>query len=810
MTSASAGSSLQSDPGRGRIDLRTRFILLSLVFSATIILLVAISYLGFQSLSGARAYVHGESQWTKAQKQSVISLFEFAISGEPQAYSRHIESLQVIYGDRRARLTLDSENPDPEVAREGFLAGRNHPDDIELMIRLFVHVRGLALFDRAVEAWTMADRKIDELAGVGEQLHRTVVEFGPNSTEAHELLIEILKLDDELTELEDEFSRLIGELSHLMTRVLTMVVILGAMLLMVAAYLFALRLFRSAERADRALRESEQRYRALVDQPEVGMWQLDPQGHIKYLNPAMCSLLAIDDLESVRNSPMERFISSRHRSRIMEDHGQRIQGKATTSEVEMVTQTGIRKMVLVHGAPVKIGTEELLGHVGTCVDITDRKRVEEQLRHQAFHDSLTGLPNRTLFMDRLEVALKRARREKNRVGVLFVDLDRFKVVNDSLGHASGDYLLQEAANRIAGAAREQDTLGRFGGDEFGLIVEGLDDGNDSDIEKPAQRIIEALGPDFLIGHVKARIGASVGIAVSSGEHDAADLLRYADVAMYVAKRKGGGSWHLFDAAQDALQVDQIQLENQLWAAVDQDQLVLHYQPIVRLETGKIEALEALVRWHHPERGLLQPTEFIALAEETGAIVKIGQWAAKTAVRDLLDLERIDGDDAPGTVSINISAAEFRFSDPVSSIVELIRESGITPDRIQFEVTESLLMQDPTAIVALEKQGFSVAIDDFGTGYASLDRIRQVRFSTIKIDRTFITNLADNALDQAIIESIILLGDKLGMKIIAEGVETHQQRETLMQMGCVFGQGYLFAHPAPLETLRSLWSRETPD
>jgi diguanylate cyclase (GGDEF)-like protein/PAS domain S-box-containing protein len=801
----SADESHARQPGKGQIDLRTRFILLSLVFSAAIIVLVAISYLGFQALSGARAYVHGESQWTKAQKQSVISLFDYAISGDPEAYSLHLESLQVIEGDRRARLTLDSEEPDFNVAREGFLAGRNHPDDVRLMIRLFLHARDLELFDRAVVAWTQGDRKFDELAQAGERLQEVVDNIGPNSAEAHELLDEILDLDKELTALEDEFSGLMGELSRLMARVLTMVVVLGALLLMIAAHLVAIRLFRTAERADRALRESEQRYRALVDQPEVGMWQLDPQGLIKYLNPAMCDLLAIDDLESVRNSTIERFISSRYRSRVLEDRARRIQGEATTSEVEMVTQTGQTRMVLVHGAPVRIGAEELLGHVGTCVDITERKRVEEQLRHQAFHDPLTGLPNRTLFMDRLEVALKRARREKSRVGVLFVDLDRFKVVNDSLGHANGDILLREAAHRIAGAAREQDTLARFGGDEFGLIVEGLID--DSDIEIPARRIIESLAPDFMIGEIKARIGASVGIAISAGEHDAADLLRYADVAMYVAKRKGGDSWHLFDAETDALQVDRLQIENQLWAAADSNELILHYQPIVHLESGRVEALEALVRWNHPERGLLQPAEFIPLAEETGAIVQIGQWVTQTAIQDLLELERRDGDKAPGSVSINISAAEFRFSDPVSAIVETVRKAGIARRRIQFEVTESLLMQDPAAIIELEKQGFTVAIDDFGTGYASLDRVRQVRFSTIKIDRAFVVNLVDSPLDRAIIESILLLGDKSGMQIIAEGIETELQQNTLIELGCHFGQGYLYAHPAPLEELRSLWSHE---
>lgn len=788
----------QANRGSRSINLAARFVPLSIAFSIIIIILVIASLIGFKALSGARAYVHGESQWTKAQKQSVIYLLEYARTGNELLFDLHQQALEVNRGDRRARETLDSLDPDYNLAREGFLAGRNHGDDISLMIRLFEIASPIDFFQRAVSAWESADEKLEQLVVAGAELRTIVHESGLGSQAIEDQIDRIMVLDGELTELENEFSSLMGKLSRRIDHLFSLLIVISALMLMVAGQLLAIRLMRSTERSERALLESEQRYRALVDQPEVGMWHLDDAGRIQYLNPAMRVLLGIGATESIHGGEMSSFVVPTYMDQISNDRIARSRGEATTSEVELLSTSGERKTVLVHGAPILVNDGKLVGHVGTCLDITDRKKAEEQLRHQAFHDSLTGLPNRALFMDRLEMALKRARREKTRLAVLFVDLDRFKVVNDSMGHGCGDAILRGAAQRLAGAVRDHDTLGRFGGDEFGLILESIE--RPSDIDEPAGRIVQATQADFMLEDIKIRIGCSIGVAISDGGREASDLLRQSDIAMYEAKRKGGNCWHVFDPGNDAPQMERLQLENQLWAAVENNQLLVHYQPVVELQSGKIISLEALVRWQHPQRGLLLPDEFIPLAEETGAIVSISEWVTGQAIHDMTILDNATKSDTPEAMAVNISAAEFRFSNPVEKFAMMARNAGIKPERLEFEVTESLLMQDPGAIARLEQAGFGVALDDFGTGYASLDRIRQMRFSTIKIDRVFIREISENQMDQAIVESIIVLGKQVGIKVIAEGIEEVDQRRKLIELGCELGQGYLFARPMTLEQL----------
>lgn len=780
------------------VSVRTRFFLLCLIFSLAIVVLVGVSHVGFQALSGARAYVHGESQWAKAQKQAVISLLEYAATGRSEAFEHYEEALSVIWGDQQAREALEAGRPDIEAAREGFLAGRNHPDDIDLMIRMFRHAGRFEEFRRAVEVWVEAERRIGQLEQVAASLQSAVRAEGIDSPQIELLIEQVLQLDRALTILEDRFSMHIGRLAHQLTRLFTISMLGLSVLLIVGVNLLGWRLTRTAERADRVLRESEQRYRALVDQPDVGMWHIDSAGRIVYINPAMRDLMGIEPDQDVSGMPIERFIRPDDREAVHRDRIRREKGENTTLEISLEDAGGQSRNVLIHGAPVMLGEGPVHGHVGTCVDITDRKLAEEQLRHQAHHDALTGLPNRVLFNDRLEMALRRARRDGTRVAVLFVDLDRFKVVNDSLGHISGDRLLRKTAQRFQHAIREADTIARLGGDEFGLIVENVR--GERDAIEPARRIMEALKTEFDLHRVKSKVSASIGIVMSGDTGSPADLLRLADIAMYVAKRRGGGAWHVFDPEQDAHEEQRLHLENELWTAAERDELVLHYQPIIDLKTGCAEAVEALLRWRHPRLGLLGPDQFVPIAEENGAIAEIGQWVVRRACRDFVGMKQRLGAGAPAAVCVNISAAEFRHGDPTQWMDGVAEEFGIHAGELCFEVTESLLTERPEVVGELERKGFPVAIDDFGTGYASLDLLRQVRFSTLKIDRTFIERMLDSKTDHALVEFILHLGHKLDMRVIAEGVESEQQVNLLRQLGFRLVQGYLFARPEALENL----------
>jgi diguanylate cyclase (GGDEF)-like protein/PAS domain S-box-containing protein len=782
----------------GGTPVRARFHLLCLVFSLAIVVLVGVSHVGFQALSGARAYVHGESQWTKAQKEAVISLLEFAGSGRIEAFDRYEAALEVIRGDQKARLALELEEPDIEAARRGFLAGRNHPDDIDLMIQMFRHAAHFEQFSLAVEAWVEAEWRIEQLRQAAASLRTVILEQGLDSQEIDLIIEQVLELDKALTVLEDRFSMHIGQLAHQLTRIFILSMLALALSLIVGINFLGWYLTRKAEHADRVLRESEQRYRALVDQPNVGMWHIDHEGRIVYINRAMRDLMGIAPNQDVYGVPIDQFTLPEDRELINRDRIRRERGDSTTLEMRLLDAKGEHRNVLIHGAPVLLEGGLLEGHVGTCVDITDRKIAEEQLRYQAQHDALTGLPNRVLFMDRLEMALKRTRRDGSHVAVLFVDLDRFKVINDSLGHFSGDQLLRQSAQRIEHVIRDADTIARLGGDEFGLIIENV--GKEADAIEPACRVVEALQAGIELNQVRSKVSASIGIAISGDADSPDDLLRFADIAMYVAKRRGGGQWHVFDAEQDAHEEQRLHLENDLWSAAKRHELLLLYQPIVDLETGRAEAVEALLRWQHPRLGLLGPDQFVSIAEENGAIVQIGQWVVQRACHDFVTMKQRLGALAPTSVCINISAAEFRHGDPTKWVGEVAADVGMQAGELCFEVTESLLTQRPEVVDELERQGFPVAIDDFGTGYASLDLLRHVHFSTIKIDRTFIDRVSDSRTDQALVEFILHLGRRLGMRVVAEGVEFDQQAKLLGKLGCKLAQGYLFCRPIDIEGL----------
>lgn len=787
--------------------LRRRFILLSLAFSMAIVVLVGLSVAAFHGLSGARAYVHGESQWTKAQKQAVIALFDYAASAREERFEAFRSALSVNHGDRRARLTLSSEQPDFEAAREGFLAGRNRPEDIDTMMLLFVWGRSLQPFEQAIDAWTRADALIGELEAEARVLRGLVRQHGAASEPVLDQMVVIRDLDRRLTEQEHEFSNRMGQISDWMRRFFTATIVLTALLLVGAGWFLARRLILVSETREAALKESEQRYRALVDQPEVGMWQIDPHGRIVYFNPAMRSLLKIPDDTALQGQPIERFVAEGHRDKVAKNRQARVQGTSAAMEVELTPLRGKPCIALVHGAPIRVGSS-VVGHVGTCVDITARKQAEDELRFQALHDVLTGLPNRKLLMDRLSMALKRGRRTGKSTAVFFIDLDRFKVVNDGLGHAAGDELLKEAAVRLKTVTRAHDSIARFGGDEFGIVLENIE--AHEEVLQPATRILQAFEKEFTINGITARVGASVGITVSRRDDDgAAELLRQADIAMYLAKRQGGGHMHLFDPARDSFQQEHLHFESNLWDAPDRDELRLLYQPVVDLRTRRIEAVEALVRWEHPYEGLLTPDRFIGLAEETGAISKIGQWVARRACLDFARMKARLGENCPMSVAINMSDAEFRFGDPVSHLKAMCAETDTDPKNLEVEVTESMLTQQPEALRQLSESGHRIAIDDFGTGYASLDRLRMVPFDTIKIDRSFIAGLAESEIDRSIIEAVLHVGRRLRVRIIAEGIETEKGAQALLDMGCNLGQGYLFLRPEPLDALMAFIASSRP-
>jgi diguanylate cyclase (GGDEF)-like protein len=431
-------------------------------------------------------------------------------------------------------------------------------------------------------------------------------------------------------------------------------------------------------------------------------------------------------------------------------------------------------------------------------EVAERKQIEEQLLHNAFHDGLTGLANRALFVDHLKLALGRAERHASyRFAVLFLDLDRFKVVNDSLGHMTGDQLLIGVARRLEAAMRPGDTVSRLGGDEFTVLLDDLKDA--AEAEAVAERLQRELAVAFDLNGHEVFTTVSIGVALSSPDYlRPEDILRDADTAMYRAKQLGKARNEVFDQAMHARAMDRLGLERDMRRAVERRELFLQFQPIVSLANGSLRGFEALVRWQHPERGVIPPAKFIPVAEETGMIIPIGKWVLGEACRQMSRWQKLSGLDGPLPVSVNLSGRQFLQPDLLEQVSEVLRETGLDSRSLKLEITETVVMENiETATQTLEQLralGVELSIDDFGTGYSSLSYLQRFPVSTLKIDRSFISRMTESDGTAEIVRTITKLAQNLGMDVVAEGVETEGQRAQLSAFECEFGQGYYFSRP----------------
>lgn len=441
----------------------------------------------------------------------------------------------------------------------------------------------------------------------------------------------------------------------------------------------------------------------------------------------------------------------------------------------------------------------------TQTELVERQRAEEQLKHNAFHDQLTDLPNRALYLNRLDKAIQRSKRQsKPKFALLFLDLDRFKLVNDSLGHRVGDDLLIAIARRLQTCLRPGDTIARLGGDEFAILLEDIE--NPGEATYIAERIHTSLSHPFKLDEQEIVISASIGITLGTSVFEQPeDLLRDADTAMYRAKAMGKARYAIFDPTMHDQTVARLQLETDLRRALERQEFQLYYQPLVHLKTGEVTGFEALIRWQHPERGWLAPDQFIPVAEETGLIIPIGAWVLWEACRQINLWQSITPE--PLTVSVNLSPKQFSQPDLAAEVARIIQISGLEPQRIKLEITESLIIENPEAatslLLQLQALGLQVHLDDFGTGYSSLNHLHRFPISTLKIDRSFVNNLELGSKNIEIVRTIIMLAHGLGMQVTAEGIETAEQLVHLQTLGCDYGQGYFFAKPLNREAASTL-------
>jgi diguanylate cyclase (GGDEF)-like protein len=651
------------------------------MFAAIVLCLLILANFSFGVLSSVRAYVGGESRWSKAQKDAVFHLQKYAVTRAPGDLQRFRENITVPLGDHAARIEMNKTHPDLQKVRQGFIGGGNHVDDIDGMFNLYRRFARVSFMHRAIQAWEMADHYMIELDEAGSSLQREIESPSPSAQEIQAILARISSINETLTPIENQFVEALSEASRAAYQLLQ-------------AILFA-------------------------------------------ATPALL----------------------------------------------------------------------VLGTVLSLRILQQRKREVDRVHHIAFHDDLTALPNRLMFTERLDQALSRHRRAATTLAILYMNLDRFKVINDSLGHEAGDALLCLVADRLRAQLREGDSLARVGGDEFVVLVESYD--NSIALSACAQRLVEQLSAPYLLDKKDCHVTVSIGISTFPADgSDSQMLLKAADVAMYRAKETGRNNYQFYLPSMNVHTLERLELESDLRHALERGEFFLHYQPKVEIANGLITGFEALLRWKHPLRGLVPPLDFIPLAEETGLIVPIGEWVLATACARTKNWQ---GRGLPKlSVAVNLSARQFADPMLLAKLTRIIHASGLDPSLLELEITESVVMSNgESAVSVLEKLksiGVQIAIDDFGTGYSSLAYLKRFPIDTLKVDRSFIRDIPADSGDMKITRAIIAMAHGLRLKVVAEGVETAEQLEFLDSQSCDAAQGYFLYRPLEEEELADVLKR----
>lgn len=565
---------------------------------------------------------------------------------------------------------------------------------------------------------------------------------------------------------------------------------------------------RSLNASVQELRRSEERFRSAFDYATIGMALAECGGRMIQVNAALCRIVGYDEDELLR-LPFQSLVHPEDRGKAQEQIELLASGKKASFVLEKrcLHKQGQVVWVYLSGSLTESEAGQNARLILQFQDITERKRSEERLLHDAFHDALTGLPNRTLFLDHLRLALERAgRHPERRFAVLFLDLDRFKILNDSLGHLAGDQFLIEVAQRLSDCLRAGDTVARLGGDEFTVLIEevtGLEE-----VKEVAARIQSEMTRPFMIKGQEVFTAASIGIALGGPDYQSPEeLLRDADTAMYRAKSQGPGRLEVFDQAMHAQAVRRLQLEADLVRALERGEFTLHYQPIVSLSDGRLAGFEALARWHHPQEGMVSPTKFIPVAEETGLIVQLGEWALREACRAARRWHDLHPRGPSPWVSVNLSIRQFVRQDLPEKVRAILEETGLPPENLRLELTESAVMENVEVAIDILRRvhalGVRLSLDDFGTGYSSLSYLHRFPINTLKVDRAFVQRMEDGGENAEIVRTVATLAKALRMEVVAEGVESARQAAALKSLGCQLGQGYFFSRPLEIEAADGL-------
>ena len=785
-------------------------------------MLFALSMLSVNILSATRAYVEGESLRSKAQKDAVFHLDRYVISRDEEDFQSYLKAIAVTLGDRKARLELEKPQFDAKIARQGFLEGRNHPDDIEGMIKLFRHFKSTSFMREPISIWSEGDVLVAELIFTANRLHAEIAAGNHNTGNLQPILSEIKSINARLTPLEEAFSYSLSKASRKIKDLLLFAMLnLTVTFIGFGSYISYTMLARK-EAAEKKLRIFTA-YTAAAYARQKADARISDQATL--LDKARDAIIVrgIDDRIVYWNRSAERLygwtaaeaLGSAYQTLIHDDL--LIPDKATESVLQFGKWRGEFAKRRKDGSLLSIesrwtlvrddeGKPQSILTIDT--DVSARKAAEQSIRQLAFYDPLTQLPNRLLLQDRLQQALAASGPHQCAGALLFIDLDNFKALNDTLGHEKGDMLLQQVAHRVAACVQEGDTVARFGGDEFVILLINMRNNREElafRAEAIAEKVRNCIRQPYLIAGTQQHSTASIGVALFQGHQDTyGELLKWAELAMYQAKSAGRNAVRFFNHDMQVVVSARARLETDLRQGLRERQFLLYYQPQMNAH-GRMIGTEALVRWQHPTRGLVLPGRFIAVSEETSLILPLGQWILESACGQLAlwaghpfacDL----------SIAVNVSPLQFQHEHFVEQILMTLERTGANPKKLKLEITESLLLHDVEATIAkmtaLKMAGVTFSLDDFGTGYSSLAYLKRLPLDQLKIDREFVKDVLVDYNDAAIARAIVTLAQSLGLTVIAEGVETEGQRNFLARHDCHLYQGNYFSHPLPVEQLEA--------
>jgi diguanylate cyclase (GGDEF)-like protein/PAS domain S-box-containing protein len=780
-----------------------RLVVIVWLFVGIVVCLLIAAVYSVDLLSAGRAFVGAEGQWSRAQKDAAFHLSRYALTQDESEFEAFERAIAVPLGDRRARLELAKEHPDFAAVHAGFVAGRTHPADIDAMVTLYRRFRNFPPVQQAAFLWERADSHIDDLAAIGRELHKGGTAL--DDATRNDFVQRITLLNSTLERLEDAISATLGEAQRAAQSLLLAGMLSLAGVLLVAGIMVSQRFFAQNEKLQETLRESEAQLRHLVESAPMPLLIVRAgDQRLMYANERALQQFSLN-VDSLQGHSLADFhVDPQVRSALPEALSRH--GSLRDYEVHLKDSNGREFWLLLSAQPIRYGG--IIGLLVALANIDDRKRMQEDMQRKAMHDPLTGLPNRAMFLESLDAAARKARRREGHFSVLFVDLDRFKEVNDSLGHAAGDQLLQSVSERLTAAVRQSDLVARLGGDEFVVLIE--EHRGPEEVMIVAQKILNLLDRPILLDWREVTVSGSVGIATfpADGE-DLETLVRNADAAMYQAKERGRNNFQFYSAELNRITVERARLEKRLRSALENQEFFLQYQPEIDIATGALKAVEALLGWRDGETGAIMPADFLPLAEENGSIVQIGDWVLQRALADLKAWQALGLD---LQLALIISARQLQHQDLVSDISQGLKDHVIEGSRVRIGISEPALLQESDAaertLRSLRALGLQTAIDNFGTGYSSLGLVRAFAVHAVKIDRSLVISCPNKRECAAIVAAVATLAKNLGLTVIAGGVETEQEKALVASLGCDRAQGPLISRPLDWAQIAALAGAKT--